>query len=215
MGRRGSVRGHRRDAPTATRTVDIPAPFAMARSLCLLAARAAGVAPIDAVFTDFRDSDELNRETDAARRDGFSAKAAIHPLQVGYHQPLLYPNRRRAPLVGTRDRRLRGQRQRRGPDRRRHAGRAASGAGAPHHGITRVTVESKLRSSFQSVSVFANSAGDFSIFGRLMKREYSRTRPETSAIATSSSTNCDPCKTHDRLAGDAALIEPVSSQFPC
>ena len=58
------------------------APFALARSLCLFAARAAGVAPIDAVFTDFRDSEALRRETDAARRDGFSAKAAIHPAQV-------------------------------------------------------------------------------------------------------------------------------------
>ncbi len=58
------------------------APFALARSLCLLAARAAGVVPIDAVFTDFRDSEGLARETDAARRDGFSAKAAIHPAQV-------------------------------------------------------------------------------------------------------------------------------------
>jgi citrate lyase subunit beta/citryl-CoA lyase len=58
------------------------APFALARSLCLLAARAAGVVPIDAVFTDFRDGEGLARETDAARRDGFSAKAAIHPAQV-------------------------------------------------------------------------------------------------------------------------------------
>jgi citrate lyase subunit beta/citryl-CoA lyase len=58
------------------------APFALARSLCLFAARAAGVVPIDAVFTDFRDPDGLRRETDAARRDGFSAKAAIHPGQV-------------------------------------------------------------------------------------------------------------------------------------
>ena len=57
-------------------------PFALARSLCLLAARAAGVVPIDAVFTDFRNVDGLTRETDAARRDGFSAKAAIHPAQV-------------------------------------------------------------------------------------------------------------------------------------
>ncbi|GEP55541.1 CoA ester lyase [Reyranella soli] len=59
------------------------APFALARSLCLLAAHAAGVAAIDAVFTDFRDRDALARETDAARRDGFTAKAAIHPAQVG------------------------------------------------------------------------------------------------------------------------------------
>jgi citrate lyase subunit beta/citryl-CoA lyase len=57
-------------------------PFALARSLCLLAARAADVAPIDAVFTDFRDDDGLRREADAARRDGFSAKAAIHPSQI-------------------------------------------------------------------------------------------------------------------------------------
>jgi citrate lyase subunit beta/citryl-CoA lyase len=58
------------------------APFAMARSFCLLAAHAAEVVPIDAVFTDFRDGDALRREADAARRDGFSAKAAIHPSQV-------------------------------------------------------------------------------------------------------------------------------------
>lgn len=58
------------------------APFALARSLCLLAARAAGVLPIDAVFTDFRDPDALAREANAARRDGFGAKAAIHPSQV-------------------------------------------------------------------------------------------------------------------------------------
>jgi citrate lyase subunit beta/citryl-CoA lyase len=57
-------------------------PFALARSLCLLAARAADVVPIDAVFTDFRDSASLEHETNAARRDGFSAKAAIHPSQV-------------------------------------------------------------------------------------------------------------------------------------
>lgn len=58
------------------------APFALARSLCLLAAHAAGVAAIDAVFTNFRNSEELARETHAARRDGFTAKAAIHPAQV-------------------------------------------------------------------------------------------------------------------------------------
>jgi citrate lyase subunit beta/citryl-CoA lyase len=57
-------------------------PFALARNLCLLAARAAGVAPIDSVFTDFRDGEGLTREADAARRDGFSAKVAIHPSQV-------------------------------------------------------------------------------------------------------------------------------------
>jgi citrate lyase subunit beta/citryl-CoA lyase len=58
------------------------APFQLARSLCLLAARAAGVVPIDAVFTNFRDPDGLTQEAAAARRDGFSAKAAIHPNQI-------------------------------------------------------------------------------------------------------------------------------------
>ena len=55
------------------------APFALARSLCLLAARAAGVLPIDAVFTDFRNPEGLSHEADAARRDGFGAKAAMSP----------------------------------------------------------------------------------------------------------------------------------------
>jgi citrate lyase subunit beta/citryl-CoA lyase len=57
-------------------------PFQLARNLCLLAAHAAGVTAIDAVFTDFRDTDALAREANAARRDGFSAKAAIHPAQI-------------------------------------------------------------------------------------------------------------------------------------
>lgn len=57
-------------------------PFAMARNLCLLAARAAGVTPIDAVYTDFRNPQGLASESLAARRDGFSAKAAIHPAQI-------------------------------------------------------------------------------------------------------------------------------------
>jgi citrate lyase subunit beta/citryl-CoA lyase len=59
------------------------APFVLARSLCLMAAHAAGVAAIDAVFTDFRDGEALAREAEQARRDGFMAKAAIHPAQVG------------------------------------------------------------------------------------------------------------------------------------
>ncbi len=57
--------------------------YALARSLCLLAARAAGVAAIDTVYTDFRDAEGLRRQTLAARRDGFDGKLAIHPDQVG------------------------------------------------------------------------------------------------------------------------------------
>jgi citrate lyase subunit beta/citryl-CoA lyase len=54
----------------------------MARNLCLFAAASASVAPIDAVYTDFRDLDGLKTEAEAAARDGFTAKAAIHPDQV-------------------------------------------------------------------------------------------------------------------------------------
>ena len=56
--------------------------FQMARSLCLAGAVAAGVAPIDTVFTNFRDTAGLAAEARAARRAGFTGKMAIHPDQV-------------------------------------------------------------------------------------------------------------------------------------
>ena len=57
-------------------------PYALARSLCLFAAAAAGVSAVDTVFTDFRDDKGLERYAAAARRDGFSGMLAIHPAQV-------------------------------------------------------------------------------------------------------------------------------------
>jgi citrate lyase subunit beta/citryl-CoA lyase len=57
-------------------------PYRMARVLTLFAAHAAGVAAIDSVFTAFRDDKGLAAECAAARRDGFTAKMAIHPAQV-------------------------------------------------------------------------------------------------------------------------------------
>jgi citrate lyase subunit beta/citryl-CoA lyase len=56
--------------------------FALARASCLLAAAALGVQAIDGVHVDFRDAAGLARELEAARRDGFSGKLAIHPDQV-------------------------------------------------------------------------------------------------------------------------------------
>lgn len=56
--------------------------YRLARSLTLLAAVAAEVAPVDSVFTAFRDETGLRREALAARRDGFTGKMAIHPAQV-------------------------------------------------------------------------------------------------------------------------------------
>lgn len=57
-------------------------PYRVARALCLFGAVAAEVAAIDAVFTNYRDLDGLRAEAMEARRDGFSAKLAIHPAQV-------------------------------------------------------------------------------------------------------------------------------------
>ena len=57
-------------------------PYQLARSLCLLAAAAAGVAALDTIYTDFRDPDGLKAEAVAARRSGFVGKMAIHPAQL-------------------------------------------------------------------------------------------------------------------------------------
>ncbi|MGB6091757.1 MAG: CoA ester lyase [Candidatus Binataceae bacterium] len=56
--------------------------YQLARSLCLLAATAAGVEPLDTVYTDFRDGAGLMKNAQAARRAGFTGKIAIHPDQV-------------------------------------------------------------------------------------------------------------------------------------
>jgi citrate lyase subunit beta/citryl-CoA lyase len=56
--------------------------YKLARSLCLAGAVAAGVQPVDGVFADFKDEDGLRAEAEAARREGFTGKLAIHPDQV-------------------------------------------------------------------------------------------------------------------------------------
>ncbi|WP_250518394.1 CoA ester lyase [Caballeronia sp. ATUFL_M1_KS5A] len=56
--------------------------YRLARSLCLAAARAAGVQPVDSVFRDIADIERLKREADAARREGFTGKLAIDVSQV-------------------------------------------------------------------------------------------------------------------------------------
>ncbi len=56
--------------------------YQLARSLCLAGAVAAGVQPVDGVFADIHDDDGLRREAEAARREGFTGKLAIHPAQV-------------------------------------------------------------------------------------------------------------------------------------
>ena len=56
--------------------------YRLARSLCLTGAVAAGVQPVDGIFADFKDEAGLKAEAEAARREGFTGKLAIHPAQV-------------------------------------------------------------------------------------------------------------------------------------
>ncbi|MEO8667445.1 MAG: CoA ester lyase [Bauldia sp.] len=57
-------------------------PYRLARTLTLAGASAAGVEAIDTVFPAFRDAAGFEKEAEAARRDGFGGKLAIHPDQV-------------------------------------------------------------------------------------------------------------------------------------
>jgi len=56
--------------------------YRVVRSLCLIAAKAAGVEAIETLHADFRDEAGLKRAARAAQREGFSGMLAIHPAQV-------------------------------------------------------------------------------------------------------------------------------------
>jgi citrate lyase subunit beta/citryl-CoA lyase len=57
-------------------------PYRQARAMCLFAAAAAEVAPIETLYDDFRDPEGLERDCRTSRRDGFTGRIAIHPDQV-------------------------------------------------------------------------------------------------------------------------------------
>ncbi len=57
-------------------------PYRLARTLCIAGAAAARVPAIDTVHIDFRDDAGLRADSEAGRRDGFTARMAIHPAQV-------------------------------------------------------------------------------------------------------------------------------------
>jgi citrate lyase subunit beta/citryl-CoA lyase len=57
-------------------------PYQQVRALCLFAAAAAGVAPVETLYADFRDAEGLEADCRRARRDGFAGRLAIHPAQV-------------------------------------------------------------------------------------------------------------------------------------
>jgi citrate lyase subunit beta/citryl-CoA lyase len=71
-------------AAEATRDADgiLTEPYRLARSMCLYAAAAAKLPAIETVYVDFRNSEGLRRDTQDARRDGFTGRLAIHPAQV-------------------------------------------------------------------------------------------------------------------------------------
>ncbi|WP_370306483.1 HpcH/HpaI aldolase/citrate lyase family protein [Sphingobium abikonense] len=56
--------------------------YKLARSLCLMAAHAAGVPAIETVYVDFRDDAGLRASCRVARSEGFSGRIATHPAQV-------------------------------------------------------------------------------------------------------------------------------------
>src|SRR5258707_15335665 len=47
-----------------------------------MAAAAAQVPAIETIYMDYRDAEGLRRDSEEARRDGFTGRLAIHPLQV-------------------------------------------------------------------------------------------------------------------------------------
>ncbi len=68
-------------------------PYMLARNLSLAAAAAARVQAIDTVYADFRNMEGLRAEAEEARRDGFTAKMAIHPSQVEVINAVFTPTR--------------------------------------------------------------------------------------------------------------------------
>jgi citrate lyase subunit beta/citryl-CoA lyase len=56
--------------------------YQLARSLCLMGAIVAGVAPIETIQGDFRDLEGLRKRAEQVRRDGYRGMLAIHPAQV-------------------------------------------------------------------------------------------------------------------------------------
>ncbi|MBA2467436.1 MAG: CoA ester lyase [Sphingomonas sp.] len=72
---------------------DLSFTYRLARSLCLAGAVAAGVQPVDGIFADFKDEDGLRRESEAAAREGFTGKLAIHPDQVAVINAAFTPSK--------------------------------------------------------------------------------------------------------------------------
>jgi len=66
-------------------------PYRLARNICLYGAAAAKLPAIETIYADFRNLEGLRRDTDEARRDGFSGRLAIHPAQVAVINEVFTP----------------------------------------------------------------------------------------------------------------------------
>lgn len=76
--------------------VEIDEGLHYARSRCVVAARAAGLAPpVQSVFIDLGDEDGLRRSTETGRALGFLGRAAIHPRQVAVINEVFTPDETR------------------------------------------------------------------------------------------------------------------------
>jgi len=75
----GAAMGLARVRDAEGRYLDIPR---HARVMCAVAAAAAGVDPIDTVYTDIADLDGLRRECEDGVAMGFTGKISIHPNQL-------------------------------------------------------------------------------------------------------------------------------------
>jgi citrate lyase subunit beta/citryl-CoA lyase len=67
-------------------------PYRLARSICLFGAAAAKVPAIETIHVNFRDPDVVRRDTELARRDGFTGRLAIHPAQVAVINEVFTPS---------------------------------------------------------------------------------------------------------------------------
>lgn len=67
-------------------------PLLTSLQMCLLAARAAGIAAVDGVYNAFKDEDGLKVECDQGRDMGFDGKTLIHPAQVAVANAAFAPS---------------------------------------------------------------------------------------------------------------------------
>ena len=67
-------------------------PMLTSLSMCLLAARTAGIAAVDGVYNAFKDEDGLRAECEQGRDMGFDGKTLIHPAQVAVANEVFAPS---------------------------------------------------------------------------------------------------------------------------